>query len=243
MSIKLINASTGNAYVYALGDIRPYLATRDLQKEFEAATKALGCADDDYYRVFSYQVARGNTEDLTFRPYAYIAEKADWVFTINEIDTYMIVPKYVNELDALIAALNKQTDASSVALVGTMGVQTTDNDLRLPSVVCNHVLTQPVGDKTPITIKPNDGLSASRRALNYLVFNFNDLLKDKPNIEGQLIEINYQTYFKAQDRVLIEMILTYRNQSLEESYSCGIDVTDEYPFIDFPLRSYVPKAA
>ncbi|NOH71194.1 hypothetical protein F0225_07570 [Vibrio pectenicida] len=246
MGMNTFNQVTGESYVYALGSIRPYLSNRDLQKEFDAAAKTLGLANDDYYGVFSYSETTSNNQSLTFRPYAYIAEKVSWVFTINDVDTYMVVPKYTNELDALIAALNHKTVTDIVALIGSMRearLTPSDSDLQLPSVVCNHVITQPMGQSSPIAIKPNDGFSASRRALNYLVFNFNTLIKGKLDISGQLIDINYQIYTKDPKRLLVEMILTYKNQNLESFYSCGIDVTDEYPFVDFPLRNFVPKAA
>ncbi|MCC2522296.1 hypothetical protein [Vibrio coralliilyticus] len=251
MGMNTFNQIMGGSCVYALGSIRPYLSSRDLQKEFDAATKALGLADDDYYGVFSYSETTSNNQSITFRPYAYIAEKASWVFTINDVDTYMVVPKYTNELDALIAALNHSVVGDTVALIGTMVKNTknegklkpSDSDLQLPSVVCNHVITQSAKQTPPIVIKHNDGFSASRRALNYLVFNFNTLIKGKLDLSGQLIEIQYQPYTKDPNRLLIEMILTYKSQNLESFYSCGIDVTDEYPFVDFPLRNYVPKAA
>lgn len=244
--MNTFNQLTGESYVYALGSLRPYLSSRDLQKEFDAAAKTLGLADDDYYGVFSYSETTSNNQSLTFRPYAYIAEKASWVFTINDVDTYMIVPKFANELDALIAALNHKTVDDTVALIGTMGegsLNESDSDLPLSSVVCNHVIVQPIGHKLPIIIKPNDGFSASRRALNYLVFNFNTLIKGKLDLSGQLIEINYKTYTKDPNRLLIEIILTYKSQNLESFYSCGLDITDESPFVDFPLRNFVPKAA
>ncbi|NAX22262.1 hypothetical protein [Vibrio sp. V39_P1S14PM300] len=246
MGVNSFEAATNERYVYALGIIRPYLATRDLQKEFDAAANTLGLADDDYYGVFSYSEGASSNESLMFKPYAYIAEKASWVFTINDVDTYMIVPKYENELDAIIEALNQQKYDKTVALIGSLQEAHTaaqQNDLLLPNVLCNHVITQPVGQKSPIVIKANDGLTASRRALNYVVYNFDSLITGKMDIAGLLIEINYQTYSKDLGRSLVEVILTYKNQNLETFYSCGIDVTDEYPFVDFPLRNFVPKAA
>ncbi|MCL1051830.1 hypothetical protein L2755_19695 [Shewanella abyssi] len=246
MSITTVDAPNSLSHIYAIGSLRPFLATRDLQKEFEAAAKELDLPENDYYGVFSYSSTPAHNEALTFRPYLYIAEKASWVFSINNVDTYMLLPKYNNELDALIAALKQSQSSQQVAIIGALGVNHADetqNDLHLPTVLCNHIVSLPLEDMAPINLKANDGVSSVSRAINFVICNFNTLVPAGLDLKGALTEINFQHYSKDGDRSLIEIILTYLNQDLEVFYSCGIDVTDEYPFINFPLRNFLPQTA
>jgi hypothetical protein len=232
-------------YIYAIGSLRPYLATRDLQKEFEAAAVELQLPKDDFYGVFSHSSTANPLDVLTFRPYLYIAEKASWVFSINNVDTYILLPKYKNELDALIDALRQPPPYQKVAIIGTLGSSFAKNEvnaLNLPTAVCNNIVCLPKEEAMPFMLKANDGLSAAHRAVNFVVVNFDALALSQSDVKGVLTDINFKHYSK-EGRVLIEIILTYASQELEVFYSCGIDVTDEYPFIDFPLRNFLPQTA
>ena len=246
MNKTMASAINPFTHIYAIGFLRPYLATRDLQKEFEAAAKELQLPKDDFYGVFSHSSTQNPLDVLTFRPYLYIAEKVSWVFSINNVDTYILLPKYKNELDALIDALRQSPPYQKVAIIGALGaslVKGEANDLNLPTVVCNNIVSLPKEEIIPFTLKANDGLSAEHRAVNFVVVNFNALALNQSDFKGVLTDINYKPYSKEGARVLIEIILTYENHELEVFYSCGIDVTDEYPFIDFPLRNFLPQTA
>lgn len=235
-----INHEIGG-YVYAIGMLRPFLPTLDLQKEFEAAKQALKLNKDDYYAVFSHTQRVGDNEVMEIQPYLYIAERACWVFSINNVDTYVITPRYKNELDSLVAALNSHGSDKQV-LVGSLGAisdPTACGGLSLRTVACDNVLTVN-GDRVslPFDVQPksNDGLSAANRAINYLLSTYTDFPKTEP-----LKALYYQAYSNAVGRNLIEVIVSCVEQGVEVFYSCGVDVTDAYPFIDFPLRNYTPS--
>ncbi|ADZ91938.1 hypothetical protein GV054_13665 [Marinomonas mediterranea] len=227
--------------VYALGELRPFFPSLDLQKEFAAAASSLNLKPDDYYGVFSYSYT-DSSSGLSFRPYLYLAEKACWAYSINNVDTYLVVPRFQNELDALIDALNPSNSPQQSSLIGELGGLAPDgkcDDLRLPIVICNHVESNSTKDMAPISLQLNDGASNEHRAINFLVFNYAAILPKGLDLPKELLSLTYQPYQQT-GRSLVELVLTYYEQGVEESYSCGIDVTDQYPFVDFPLRRYVP---
>jgi len=232
------------SFVYVLGQLRPFFSTRDLQREFEAAADYLGLKSDDYFGVFTYTNTPDNNPDLTFRPFLYIAEKACWVFSINNIDTYFVIPRYENELNALINALQPEVSPQTLALIGTLGpLSPVDycDGLQLPIVICNQFLSESTDLMSDMPLKSNDGTTSEHRAVNFLAFNYPTIVPDDLTLPKPLVSIHYQFYNQANDRILVEAILTYFDQGVEEFYSCGIDVTDQYPFIDFALRHYVPS--
>lgn len=228
-------------FVYAVGVLRPFFSSLDLQKEFEAAASSLGLKSDDYYGVFSYTA--NDNPDLTFRPFLYIAEKACWVFSINNIDTYLVVPRYDTELNELIDALQPENKQQVQALVGALGGKVPASycsGLQLPLVICNRLLSEATDAMLEIPLKLNDGTAPEKRAVNFLAFNYTSIVSESLVLPKPLREIRYQFYGQNEGRTLVEIILGYMKDDIEIFYSCGIDVTDQYPFVDFPLRQYVP---
>ncbi|TBR41124.1 hypothetical protein CBF23_010940 [Marinomonas agarivorans] len=227
-----------------MGQLRPFFSTLDLQREFEAAAEYLGLKSDDYYGVFTYTDTPNSNNDLAFRPFLYIAEKACWVFSINNIDTYLVVPHYENELNEMINALQPEKKQQTVALIGWLESTAPENrcgGLQLPAVVCNQLLFEPTEALADIPLKLNDGTTKEQRAVNFLAFNYSSIVPDNLTLPKPLRAINYQFYDHDSGRARVEVILTYFNQGIETFYSCGIDVTDQYPFVDFTLRNYLPN--
>ncbi|NQY34406.1 MAG: hypothetical protein HRT37_05435 [Alteromonadaceae bacterium] len=231
------------SFIYALGQFRLFFPSVDLQKEFIAATHALNVKQDDYYAVFTYSVNPGENSSLSFRPFLYIAEQACWVFSVNSVDTYLMVPRSEIELNTFINALNLTSDSTDFALTGTMGPIAPPHycgNLKLPIVIANQFEVLPDGGKKALMIKANDGAEDVDRAINFLMYNYVDMLSRQTFKSHPLRSMRYQFYKQTQGRTVVEIIFTYFNNGVESFYSCGVDVTDQYPFIDFPLRTYVP---
>lgn len=230
-------------FVYAIGVLRPFFASKDLQKEFDTAATALGLKSDDYYGVFSHTVTDKANSDFTYQPYYYLAEKACWIFSINNIDTYFMVPRFDTELNEMINAL-KNTGTSQVqAIIGTVGRQAPADycaGLALSLVLCHHLVSEATTVMLDVPLKLNDGTASQKRAMNYVAFNYQSMVPDGLVLPKPLREISYQFYGEDTERTLVEIILGYIKDGIEIYYSCGVDVTDQYPFIDFPIRQYLP---
>ena len=101
-------------YVYALGRIDPRFPTVGVEKEYR---QALGRAD-----------TAGQTDREAFR--AVLAERENryllrticWVFSIQGIDTYILVPRDPADFDLLAESLRPGPDGSDIdVVIGTLG--------------------------------------------------------------------------------------------------------------------------
>lgn len=247
---------SGSSPVYAIGSLQPFFSTLDLQAEYQAAASQLGVGQQDYYQVFSYVLSAPNT--LSTQPYRYIAEQVCWVLSINNIDTYFAVPQTPLELDAFINALKNQTTASlpdHSILLGTQGPPTAAEfcaNLQLPIVICRQLYGPAVSIEKALqkfSLKANNGITAADRAVNFLIINYAGISKPQPALNAAnsapLAAIDTRLSDARPGRTIIEVILTYQDSSsgLQSYYSCGIDVSDPYPFVDFPLGTYIPVNA
>ncbi|WP_298769350.1 hypothetical protein [uncultured Shewanella sp.] len=231
--------------VYVLGQLRPFFPRLDLQKAFDAAATELKLKEDDYYGVFNYVEIPDNKTELAFRPYLYIAEQVCWVLSIHHVDTYLVVPRFQLELDAFIQALSPTCKEDQLAITGGLGPVSPPHychDLSLPMVICDHISPILPQNHDKLSLKTNDGVSDVSRAVNFLVFNYKNLEDDASLGEHELRALHYQLDYQEVGRVVVEIILTYYLNGLEIFYVCGIDVTNKYPFIAFPLRHYLPKS-
>lgn len=250
-----LQSDDGNSPCYIIGKIKPYFPTIDLQQEYQGAVSLLNLKPENYYQVFSYQSDK--TSPLAFRNYRYIAEQVYWIVSINNIDSFIAVAKTEQQLDSFINSLQAQSPNDSCVLIGaqpssssTISSTGQSGDINLPIIVCDHLLApcQNITDAIQkFQIQPNLGLSSTERAINYMLIEFTTLSEQQKQLIATpaptLVKLTTKTLTVKPHRDIIEIILTYQNDSNEstQDYHCAIDVTDTYPFIEYALTNYVPK--
>lgn len=192
-------AASGNAvaasaprYVYALGQIMARFPRQDVEKEY---LQALGRED-----------ASGLTDReslhklLSDKRNRYLARQMCWVFSVENIDTYLLTPRSCEELDLLIESIRPRPKSLDVDLViGHRGGVSTPgmcNTLILPTVVFDQIYSFDVESLVQSIPRPekieaekftaaaeelfqrimqladNSGAADEHRALNYLVVRY-----------------------------------------------------------------------
>lgn len=232
--------------VYAIGYIKPFFSTLDLEKQYEAAAKVVGKPTTNYSDIFNYSVTNQNQPTLNYRPFMYLAKQATWVLTVNNVDTFELKPSTPTQLDALIAAAGLPTDL--FILVGQTQHHEPGFKPSLPTVRVEHLIditklqaahktTSSSKQLTFPAIKPNIGRTATARATNYLTTHFGQINLSEANtdIMGAISEIHFEIQANLSDRQIIEFILTSPDAN---RYACSIDVSDRYPFVASPLAPF-----
>ncbi|MBT9316581.1 cyanobactin maturation protease PatG family protein [Leptothoe spongobia] len=196
-------------YVYALGTVIPRFPNMGLEKEFAQAANP-----DQVTRItqrdVQYQILN-KPENL------YIARDMCWVFSIQNVDTYILEPRSQVELEALIAMLNKPADITDdvdvvIGDLGPIASAEKCNGLQIPIVYVDNTYSFEVqGFLGQIT--PDQGVTLPQNQRNDLArYVFNLLMQLADNV-GNLDEhraINYlllrypevynQTFLQNQDQ-------------------------------------------
>jgi hypothetical protein len=97
------------AYVYALGRIQPHFPNLEVQKELAQAIgreEAAGLTDRQVMQSV-----------LSARENRYLAHQICWVFSIEGLETYILVPRDPTDLDLLIESLRPTPRATDVDVV------------------------------------------------------------------------------------------------------------------------------
>ncbi len=139
------------SYVYALGRIQPRFPSLGVEKEFLQATGRTEREADLTDRQVVESVLRANR---------YIARQVCWVLSIEGLDTYILAPRYPDDIDLLLDAARPAPRATDIDVV--IGVQ----GPLAPPTACNG-LTVPIVSSTsctPSTSTPWSARSRSRRA-------------------------------------------------------------------------------
>jgi hypothetical protein len=272
-SCQSADASDSPQYIYAIGALRPVFPSLDVQKEFEAQAQVLGLSEQDFYGVFT--ATNGSNY--------YLAQQTRWVLSVNNVDTYLVIPRSELELDDFINTLDPSqtsglTGELMTLIVGQRGPMSPPGycgTLELPMVVCSQVyyftdddlLKQLTSDSIEVTavrdvlksleFKPNDGASAASRAVNYIAVRYPEVYRKTStlkqgsaptasNADKQFLAgVSTQPSAVQSDRSLIDVIFKYQSNRTGEQYFyyCCIDVSGLFPFLNTPLRSYVPVGA
>jgi len=179
-------------YVYALGRIEPRFPTLSVEKEFAQAT------------------GRAPTEGLTDRAALckvlsepgnrYLARQLCWVFTIEGLETYILLPRDPTDFGLLIEALRTNPNPADMDIVigvkGPMAPPTMCNGLMVPIVAFDQIYSfdrdalikaipkpekaKPDAYKAAaeelldriLQMADNAGATDEHRALNYLVVRY-----------------------------------------------------------------------
>ncbi|XOV80989.1 MAG: S8 family serine peptidase [Aestuariibacter sp.] len=253
-------------HIYAVGIIKPVFPSLDLEKEFNSAAEALGVAESDFYSVFS---ATNNPYGYIAEQMSWVLVINNInVYSLvprSQIELNDIInslkPAPVPTDEVLSVAIGFEQGTGPASMTG---------GLTLPLLVCNQVYyftlaeltknfstqninTEAIADviKT-IEFKPNDGASAEDRAINYLAFRYPEIyrktasMKDasnNPTGESHfLVGIETKMSAISSDRQLVDVIFKYQSKTSGEQsfWYCSVDVTGQFPFLNTPLRTYVP---
>jgi len=239
-----------------------------LEQAFNTAARALTVSEYNYYKVFSYVDTKTNTRPYLYIAeqidWVLRIDNEDCYVLVPRSKTELF-----DFIDALKNPKNSLQDVHATA-VGILGENTTTVEGILPSVLCNHLYSQTLdelheklkGEKgvtlsaiqtvlKQLEFSPNHGNTNFSRATNYLVFRYPDIylttqsLQDKssPLLSTYFlddIQPNYSDLMSP--HTLVDMVLTYKNKSSKEKkyYHCSVDVTRQYPFVNTPLRPFMP---
>ena len=129
------DARPRSSFVYALGQIEPRFPSLGIEKEFaQAVGRSDGGAMTDRQALQSVLGERANR---------YLARQMCWVFTIEGLETYILVPRDPADLDLFIEAVRpRPTPADVDVVIGVLGPLADAgqcNGLVLPLVAVDNV--------------------------------------------------------------------------------------------------------
>lgn len=186
------NGSAEPSYVFAIGKVQMRFPTLGIEKEFAQAT---GRADTKGLtdRAAAHAV-------LSERANRYIARQVCWVFTIEGLETYILVPRDPADLDQLLEAIRPQPSPLDIDVVvglrGPIAPPEMCNGLMVPIVIFDQIysfdrnalisaLPVPKGAKAKgygeaaeelfdriMLVTDNAGSTDDHRALNYLAVRY-----------------------------------------------------------------------
>ena len=150
--------SPAPAFVYALGQVEPRFPSLAIEKEF---AQAIGSAD--HAGLTDRQTFR---RSLDARENRYLARSLCWVFVVEGLETYILVPSDPTELDLLIEAYREAPRRDDLDVV--IGVRRhiappeMCNGLALPVVVFDQMYSFDRESLLESIPKP-DGMSGKKR--------------------------------------------------------------------------------
>lgn len=200
-------------YVYALGTVIARFPNMSLEKEFVQAVK-----HEDVHRIDERAI---QYDILNRSHYRYIARDMCWVFSIQNVDTYILEPQTDGELQQLIDMLSKdpediyiQHGAADVdVVIGELGPIASPekcNGLQIPVVIVNHTYSFKVQEFLDgISIELGPGHSLSPDQVNELKLKVLSMLMQLADNVGNLDEhraINYLAlrYPKVYEQTILE---------------------------------------
>jgi hypothetical protein len=128
------NAFTAPLFVYALGRIESRLPTIALEKEF---AQVAGQADTA--GLTDHQVLHHVLSDRSNR---YLARQLCWIFTVEGLETYILIPRDPTDFDLLIEAVRPRPSLADLdVIIGVQGPLTPPEmcgGLVLPTVIIDQ---------------------------------------------------------------------------------------------------------
>ncbi|MBV8539429.1 MAG: hypothetical protein JO268_02510 [Pseudonocardiales bacterium] len=148
---------TGPSYVYALGRVQARFPSLAVEKEFAqvaAHTKVEGLTDrETVYSVLSQRANR------------YLARQMCWVFTVEELESCVLLPRDPGDFDLLVDTVRPAPRATDVDIVigtrGPMAPPELSGGLTVPLVMFDQIYSFDV-DSLINSIPRTEGISAER---------------------------------------------------------------------------------
>ena len=123
------------SYIYALGDVEPRFPSPGVEKEFAQATgraDAAGLTDRQALAAL-----------LDVPENRYLARLLCWVLKIAGLETYILVPRYPDDIEMLVGTLRAEPSAHDVDIVigqrGPMAPPEVCNGLMVPLVAFDQI--------------------------------------------------------------------------------------------------------
>jgi Subtilase family/PatG C-terminal len=249
------------SFVYAIGTVRPTFPNEGLRKEYDFAASQLKVQPTDYYSVLSnpsyFYIAQET---------CWILE----ISSIDSFIIHPRSVVELRDLIEAIKPIQNSTEKPMSIIIGGMYLNKPYPrcpHVQLPVVVVNQVfyfdfqtLIQNLTAKNievesvksvleALELKPNPGISDFDRALNYIAFRFPEMykkadeLKNPPQAPGYFIlGVTTKPASVQGNRRVVDVIFQYQQYDTGEQqfYYCAIDVTGQFPFLQSPLRLFVP---
>ncbi len=259
------------SFIYAVGVLRPTFPNLSVEKEFLKAAAVVGISPPEgYYEVFSYESNRflyiaqkmcwllqiGGVDTYYLQPRSSdelkamidcLGAGAQPPVTVVLGRRGPVAPPSVCGLE-LPVVLEQQ--------IYPFDVDQMMADLKAEHGVDPHAIA---GILRSLEIKPNAGASAGDRALNYLGFRYYQLyLKADAMHRGQvtgggqspasasdlyLRQVRTESDGEHPGRQVVNIIFEFQDKRTGEQffYFCSVDVTQLFPFVTHPLRTYTTE--
>jgi hypothetical protein len=193
------------SYVYALGRIQPRFPRPEIEKEFAQATgrvETTGLSDREAL-----------VSVLSQRQNRYLVRQICWVLTIEGVETYIVIPRDLADLDLLVEALRPSPRPTDVdVIIGIRGAIATPemcNGLIVPIVALDQIysfdidgliksIPRPEGIPAEqftsaaedlfsriIQMADNAGAIDEHRALNYLAVRYSSVYSTVAELFGR----------------------------------------------------------
>lgn len=245
-------------YVYAIGNVSARFPSEDIEKEVLQAVRGA-----DTQNLTDRQVLHRILSDPAN---AYIAREMCWVFSIGQLDAYILAPRSGIELAELIDSLKVSNNGGSTETSAIIGIRSPGNappsacnGLELPIVAVSKVYTFDLNEFFA-QIPNNTGNDASARELldrlTHMVDNVGELDEHRAiNYLGLrypgVYNLVAENFAKARsltaitaianhsrNRHIVDVVFTFvdRNTDVEDKYMTRVDVTGQFPFLVTKLR-------
>ena len=108
------NASAPVSYVYAIGRIEARFPRLSVEREFAQASGRVKTAGQTDRQVFHHVLSQPEGR--------YLARQMCWVFTVQGLETYMLLPRDPRDLDRLVEAIRPRPSPLDIdVVIGTRG--------------------------------------------------------------------------------------------------------------------------
>lgn len=185
-------AATTASYVYAMGRIEARFPRLSVEKEFAQATGRTETASQTDQQVFHNVLSRSESR--------YLVRQLCWVFTIQGLETYIIVPRDTRDFERLVEAIRPRPSPMDIDVVvgvrGPIAPLELCNGLMIPIVAFDQIYSFdraaliraiPRPENVPedrfgaaasevldriLQMTDNAGATDDHRALNYLAMRY-----------------------------------------------------------------------
>jgi hypothetical protein len=197
-------------YVYAIGRVQARFPNLSIEKEFAQLTGRSNTAGQTDQQVLSNMLSAPENR--------YLARKMNWVLTIQEIDSYLVVPRDSADIDVLVQTVRPVPSSTDIdVIVGVMGPvapPTFANGLTVPIVVCDQMYSFDRNTLLNAIPKPEETATAEFRSASEEILSRVMLVSDNAGATDEHRALNYLAmrypaiYAKAADAFALNSSLT-----------------------------------
>jgi hypothetical protein len=256
-------AGSSSPFIYALGKVEPRFPRPSVEKELAQVAKTAPTEG-----LTNSQVMRNLLGERSNR---YLVRQLCWVFTIEDQETYVLLPRDPSDWDLLAASLRpvpRPTDLD--ALIGIRGATASAamcNGLTLPVVNFDQLYAfdrdsliksishakeskqvEPAAEELLdriLRMANNAGATDEHRALNYLAVRYPAIYIHTAAAlqrDSALSGVGVRPSGLG-TRNILDVVFSYRNRNtdVQEKYLVRVDVTDEFPFLVTKMSPYYDR--